>query len=216
MPEGGQTENIDKIEEESKEEQKDEEIKEGKGLEEDKSEFEGMEAVINGLQEEKEELKDKYLRALANYENLRKRAIQEREKIYSFTLEEVFRKILPILDDFKRAFKSLEGSEHHKDDYNSFYEGVRLINSNLDNLLKSYSIEQFDSIGEKFDPSKHEAIHVIEQNDKEENTIIEETETGYKIKDKILRPAKVIVTKKCEGAQEENQGESINQGGEEE
>ncbi len=211
MPEGDQIENIDKIKEELKEEeQKKEEI-----IREEK-EFEGMEAIINAIEEEKEEFKDKYLRALANYENLRKRAIQEREKTYNLTLEEVFRKILPILDDFKRAFKSLEESEHHKDDYKSFHEGVRLINSNLDNLLKSYSIEQFDSPGEKFDPAKHEAIHVIEQNDKEENTILEETETGYKIRDKILRPAKVIVTKKCEDKEEENQEESINQGGEEE
>lgn len=203
MSEGDKTENIDKIEE------KEEEI-----TEKEKKESEFMDAMISDLQEEKEELKNKYLRALANYENLRKRAILEKEKTYNLTLEEVFRRILPILDDFGRAFKSFNDSEKHKDDYESFLEGIRLVCSNLENLLKIYNIESFKSAGEKFDPAKHEAIHVIEQNDKEENTILEETETGYKIKDKILRPAKVIVSKKAEETQEENQEEINNQGGE--
>ncbi len=206
MPEDNQTENLNKAEE--REEEKEEETKDKA-----EEEFESMEAIINELQEEKEELKDKYLRALANYENLRKRAIQEKEKIYNFTLEEVFRRILPILDDFGRAFKSIKNSAHHKDDYKSFSEGIRLVNSNLDTLLKSYNIEPFESVGEKFDPSKHEAIHVIEQNDEENDKILEETEIGYKIKDKILRPAKVIVAKKSAETQDKNQEESNNQGG---
>jgi len=87
------------------------------------------------------------------------------------------------------------------------------VNSNLDTLLKSYNIEPFESVGEKFDPSKHEAIHVIEQNDEENDKILEETEIGYKIKDKILRPAKVIVAKKSAETQDKNQEESNNQGG---
>ncbi len=202
MDEGDKAENIDKIEE------KEEEIKE---REEKESEF--MEAMISDLQEEKEELKDKYLRALANYENLRKRAIQEKEKIYNYTLEEVFRRVLPVLDDLGRAFKSLQKSEKHKDDYESFYEGIRLVRSNLENLLKIYNIEPFESTGEKFDPSKHDAIHVIEHNDEEDGKILEETETGYKIGDKVLRPSKVIVAKKAEENKSDNNEENTNQGG---
>jgi molecular chaperone GrpE len=206
MPKGDQTENIEKIEEEVKEKDKKEKDIEVK-------EFESMEALINAIQEEKEEFKDKYLRALANYENLRKRAIQEKEKTYNFALEEVFRKILPILDDFKRAFESLNDSVKHKDDYKSFYEGIRLIHSNFENLLKIYNIESFVSLGEKFDPSKHEAIHVIEHNNEEEGKILEETESGYKIKDKVLRPAKVVVAKKAAEKQDENNEENKKEGG---
>jgi molecular chaperone GrpE len=197
MSKGDKTENIDKRKEKEKE-IKDRESKE----------FESMEAIISDLQEEKEELRDKYLRALANYENLRKRAIQEREKIYNFTLEEVFRRILPILDDFGRAFKSFNESDKLKDDYKSFEEGIRLVRSNLENLLKIYNIEPFESTGEKFDPSKHDAVHVVEQNDEEEGKILEETEIGYKIKDKVLRPAKVIVAKKTEENKDNNNEET--------
>lgn len=197
-------ESAENLEGEKKKENEENEIQE---------DFGRMEVVINSLEEEKKELKDKYLRALANYENLRKRAIQEKEKIYNFTLEEVFRKILPILDDFERAFKSLEESKEHKDDYKSFSDGIRLVYSNLNNLLKSYNIESFESIGEKFDPAKHDAIHVIEKEDEENDIILEETEIGYKINDKILRPAKVIVVKNSEENRNKNQNNN-NQGGE--
>jgi molecular chaperone GrpE len=200
----------DRFNELEKTENLEEEEKGGDEKNKIQGEFEGMEVVINSLEEEKKELKDKYLRALANYENLRKRAIQEREKIYTFTVEEVFRKILPILDDFQRAFKSLEESKEHKDDFKSFSEGMRLVYSNLHNLLKNYNIEPFESTGEKFDPAKHEAIQVTEKEDEENDTILEETEIGYKINDKILRPAKVIVVKN----NEQNQNNSNNQGGE--
>lgn len=209
MPEGDQIENIDKVEEEIKEEEKQSE----EAINKEEEEFKGMEAFINAIEEEKEEFKDKYLRALANYENLRKRAIQEKERTYSLALEEVFRKILPILDDFKRAFESFSNSEKHKDDYKSFYEGIRLIHSNFENLLKTYNIEPFESTGEQFDPAKHEAIHVVEHNDEEEGKILEETEIGYKIKDKVLRPAKVIVAKKPEKKQDESNEENKNEGG---
>jgi len=197
-------ESAENLEGEKKNENEENEIQE---------DFGRMEVVINSLEEEKKELKDKYLRALANYENLRKRAIQEKEKIYNFTLEEVFRKILPILDDFERAFKSLEESKEHKDDYKSFSDGIRLVYSNLNNLLKSYNIESFESIGEKFNPAKHDAIHVIEKEDEENDIILEETEIGYKINDKILRPAKVIVVKNSEENRNKNQNNN-NQGGE--
>jgi molecular chaperone GrpE len=205
MPEGDRTENIEKTEELKEEE-----------INKEREELEGMEALINAIQEEKDEFKDKYLRALANYENLRKRAIQERQKAYDVSREDLFRKILPIIDDFKRAFQSLQESEKHKDDYKSFYEGIRLVHSNLENLMKIHNIEPFESTGEQFDPAKHDAIHVIEKNDEEEGKILEETECGYKIKDKILRPAKVIVAKKVEKKQEENNEGNKNEGGEEE
>ena len=201
MPEGDQREDIDKIEEEKKIEEE---------VDKEEQEFKGMEAFINAIEEEKEEFKDKYLRALANYENLRKRAAQEKEKIYNFALEETFRKILPILDDFKRAFKSFQNSEKHKDDYKSFYEGIRLVSSNLENLLKVHNIEPFESTGDKFDPSKHDAIHVVENNDEEDGKILEETETGYKTGDKVLRPAKVIVAKKAEENKNDNNEENKN------
>jgi molecular chaperone GrpE len=98
----------------------------------------------------------------------------------------------------------------------SFHVGIRLIRSKFENLIKIHNIEPFESTGEQFDPTKHDAIHVIEKNDEEEGKILEETECGYKIKDKVLRPAKVIVAKKVEKKQEENNEGNKNEGGEEE
>ncbi|MEO0292901.1 MAG: nucleotide exchange factor GrpE [candidate division WOR-3 bacterium] len=191
-----------------------EEKKEIMNSEEEKPKEEVKEEdLVTKLQKEKEELKDKYLRALANYENLRKRAIEEKEKIYSFAIEEVFRKVLPILDDFNRAFKHLEDSKGKRKDYKSFVQGVRLIKANIEALLRNYNIEAFKSVGEKFDYSKHEAIQVIETALEEDDKILEEIETGYKIGDKILRPAKVIVAKKLEIKEEKNGEEGRKEGG---
>lgn len=162
---------------------------------------EEVEDPLRKLEKERNELLDKYLRALANYENLRKRTQQEKENIYNFGIARVFREVLPVVDDFKRAFDSLE-SDENENKHDGFIKGVNIIYSKLLNILKNHQIESFDSKGEKFDPSKHEAVHVVES-DKDEGTIIEEVEKGYLIKNEILRPAKVIVAKPKEGKEKE-------------
>lgn len=158
------------------------------------------EGIIENLIEERDEYKDKYLRALANYENLRKRTQKEKEKIYNFALENAFRDIIPVLDDFERAYKSLK---EENNDTESILEGMRIIHSKLENVLKNYDITPFNSEGDKFDPSKHEAIHVV-PSEEEEGTILEEVERGYMIEEKVLRPAKVIVAKKEEEEEKED------------
>lgn len=159
------------------------------------------------LKKERNELLDKYLRALANYENLRKRIQKEKESIYNFGIERVFREILPVIDDLGRAFNSLE-NEDEEDKQDVFIKGIRLIYSKLTNILKTHLVEPFDSIGEKFDSSRHEAVHVVESNE-EEGIILEEVEKGYLIKDKVLRPARVIVAKEKEEVEETKNKEEI-------
>ncbi len=164
------------------------------------TEREKLEDPLGKLKEERDELMDKYLRALASYENLRKRTQQEKENIYKFGIEGVIREILPVVDDFGRAFNSLK-KENDENKQDGFIKGTRIIYSKLLNILKNYYVEPFDSKGEKFDPSRHEAVHVVES-DEEEGIIIEEVEKGYLIKDKVLRPARVIVTKEKEEIKE--------------
>lgn len=160
---------------------------------EEKDRVKELEKRLEEKHEECEKYKDKYLRALASYENLRKRTRKEKSKIQQLSIENVIRNILPILDDFSRAFTAIE--EEDEDDNHHFIEGVRMIHSKLNNFLRSYDVEPFDSRGEKFDPSRHEAIHVVE--DEEDDDIIkEEIEKGYMIGDKVLRPAKVVVSRK--------------------
>jgi molecular chaperone GrpE len=170
------------------------EVKKQKNLE---KEVLGLEELIEKISEERDEYKDKYLRSLANYENLMKRTQKEKEKVYNFGIRGVFQEILPVLDDFGRAFNSLE-KENGKD---GFIKGTGLIYSKLKNILRNYQIEPFDSKGEKFDPKRHDAIHVV-VSDKEEGIILEEVEKGYLIKDRLLRPARVIVAKEREDVEE--------------
>ncbi|MCK4421292.1 nucleotide exchange factor GrpE [candidate division WOR-3 bacterium] len=147
---------------------------------------------LEDIEEERDEYKDKYLRSLANYENLRKRVLKEKETIYQYSVEKIIQELLSVLDDFGRAFNALKTEENEGNDH--FKEGMRLIHSKLKNILNIYQVESFDSIGEQFDPARHEALHVIECEEKE-GTIIDEIEKGYLIKDKLLRPARVVVAK---------------------
>lgn len=173
--------------------------------EESTIEEEEIESPSQRLEKERDELLDKYLRALANYENLRKRTQQEKENIYNFGIARVFREVLPVIDDLGRAFDSLE-KEDMENKHDGFIKGVRIIYSKLINILKNHLIEPYDSEGEKFDPSRHEAVHVVES-DKEEGTILEEVEKGYIIKDKVLRPARVIVATSREELKETEDSE---------
>jgi molecular chaperone GrpE len=179
-----------------------EELKKEKSVSEEE-----IEGPLRKLEKERDELLNKYLRALANYENLRKRTQQEKENIYNFGIARIFREVLPIVDDFKRAFNSLENDENGNK-HDGFIKGVSIIYSKLLNILKNHQIESFDSKGEKFDPSRHEAVHVVES-EKEEGTIIEEVEKGYLIKNEILRPAKVIVAKPKEEKEESENEKNI-------
>lgn len=166
---------------------------------------EEIEDPFQKLEKERDELLDKYLRALANYENLRKRMQQEKENIYNFGIKRVFREILPVIDDLTRAFNSFENNEN-ENKHDDFIKGVSIIYSKLLNILKNHQIESFDTKGERFDPSRHEAVHVVES-DKEEGTILEEVEKGYLIKDQILRPARVIVARPKEEIEEKVESE---------
>ncbi len=146
------------------------------------------------LKEEVAEYKDKYLRALAEFENYKKRAQKEREEILGYANERLVFELLGILDDFERGLGALKGVKDKK--LKEFYRGVELIHNNLIKVLEQEGLKSFSGVGEPFDPRFHEAVGVKSSKKHPPNYVVVEVSKGYKLKDKVIKPAKVIVNRK--------------------
>jgi molecular chaperone GrpE len=154
------------------------------------------EAEIKTLKKENDELKDKYLRALAEMENLRKRFDRERAEFTQYALSEFLREALVVLDNFERALKTRDEA-----DGRSFQEGVELIYRQFQELLRKNGVRPIEPVDKKFDPAVQHAVLIEESGDIEEAEVAEELQRGYWIRDRLLRPAmvKVLVPKKGSG-----------------
>tara|TARA_B100001250_G_scaffold266082_1_gene229511 strand:+ start:5697 stop:6155 length:459 start_codon:yes stop_codon:yes gene_type:complete len=133
------------------------------------------------------DLKDKYLRLVAEFENYKKRTTKEKEDFAKYAKENIINSILPIIDDFERANKTNEQD----------VEGYILIGQKMLNMLSKHNLKKIELVkDEKFDLEKHEAISSLPVKDKKKKgTIIEELESGYMLSDKIIRYPKVIIGK---------------------
>ena len=139
--------------------------------------------------EESKRISEKNIRLLAEFDNYKRRTQEDRSKLLKYAGEGLAKAILPILDDFHRTLET-DGKTKSR----TILEGVELIMSKLDKTLEEQGIVVFDSIGQDFDPDLHEAL-ISEKSDKGDNVILREFEKGYKYNDKILRHAKVVVSK---------------------
>lgn len=154
---------------------------------------------------ELEAARDSLLRRAADYDNARKRLAKEREEFVLFSQERLLRELLPILDNFQRALT-------HSELFNEqLVAGIQLIEKQLLDVLKSHGVKRFDSEGERFDPHLHEAVgHVVGEGP--EGVVVEEVAAGYKLHDRVLRPAKVKIragreAKEGQAAEEEKEEE---------
>src|SRR5262245_5633650 len=145
---------------------------------------------IEALMREKSTMYDQMLRRQAELENSRKRLEREKSDYYQRTRAEVLLELLPVLDNFDRALVSLETSEG---DAAALKHGVELIHKQLRGAVTKLGLQPVESLGKAFDPNVHEAVTVEATDEHEENTVIEEIERGYKLGDRLLRPAKVKV-----------------------
>lgn len=136
-----------------------------------------------------EEYRDRLVRLQADYDNFRRRSRQEKEEIYKYTSVKMISALLPVLDNFELAL-SAEG-----DSIESFKAGVQMIYKLLNDVLAAEGVVQILSVGEQFDPLKHEAVLRVDSDEYPDNTIIEELRRGYYIKDKVIRPSMVKVVK---------------------
>ena len=158
-----------------------------------KSLKEKIKSLENDLLKESEEVKrisEKNIRLLAEFDNYKRRTQKERSDLLKYEGKSLAKSLLPILDDLNRTLEIDEKTES-----NAIMKGINLIVTKLDKILVDLGIEAFDSIGEKFNPDRHEAL-MSEKSKEKENVIIKEFEKGYVYNDKILRHAKVVVSKK--------------------
>lgn len=156
----------------------------------DSAELEKLRAQIGELEAENSELKDRYLRKQADFENFRKRSIREREETVAYSNQQLLNDLVTVIDDFERAIKSAEESR----DFDSFHDGIVLIEKQLTSMLeRKWGLKRFDSEGDEFDPQKHEAVLSEQSQEHEHPTVLEDLQKGYFLNDRVLRSAKVKV-----------------------
>ncbi|MFA4889257.1 MAG: nucleotide exchange factor GrpE [Candidatus Omnitrophota bacterium] len=135
---------------------------------------------------------DKMLRLQADLENTRKRLEREKQDFLKFANEGIISELLNILDDLERAVNLAEAKH---EDLPAFLKGVEMILAHLYEMLKGYGVKPIDAKGKLFDPACHEALMQVEDNNSPEHTVMEELQKGYLLNDRVLRTAKVKVSK---------------------
>jgi molecular chaperone GrpE len=151
----------------------------------------GLREQLAGKDKEIAELKDKYLRALAEADNVRKRMRQQSEETVRFQREGLLRDLLPITDNLERAVEAARGGGNGK----PIVEGVEMVLRSLLDFLRNHGVVPRESIGLPFDPQFHEAVDHVESAEHPPNTVISEFHRGYQVGERVLRPARVAVAK---------------------
>lgn len=140
---------------------------------------------------ELEEVRDRFLRSAADFENAKKRLSKEREAFLKFALEGLVLELLPVLDNFERAVAHIETSDKKT---KPVHDGFLLIQKQLFTALFDHGLKRVESIGKPFDPHVHEAVEHVISPDQPEGLVIEEVLPGYQLNGKLIRPAKVKVS----------------------
>jgi len=140
-----------------------------------------------------DEHKDNWIRTAADLENFKKRAARERTEAVQFANASLLQKLLPILDNFEMAKNAAQNAEGEK--LSALQAGVAMIQQQLKNVLLESGLEEIDSAGKLFDPAFHEAVSQQETAEVPEGHVVQQIRKGYKLRDRLLRPAAVIVAK---------------------
>lgn len=142
------------------------------------------------LQQKYDELNDKYLRLFSEFDNYRKRTIKEKAALALTASENVIKDLLPVLDDYERALKAMESSEHQAD-----LEGIKLIYNKLKSTLAQKGLAEIAPLGAAFNPDEHEAIaQVPTENQDDKGKVLDVTQKGYSLNGKVIRYPKVVVS----------------------
>ena len=141
------------------------------------------------------ELKDRLLRAQADWDNSRKRILREKEDAVRYAAEGVLEKLLPVLDNFEMGMQAAKTATDAK----SIAQGLEMVLAQFQQVLKDSGVETIDAVGHPFDPHRHEALGHTESADHPEGQVLQQLRKGYKLKDRLLRAASVFVAKPPEG-----------------
>ena len=149
----------------------------------------GLETQLNEARAEAEKLRDEWLRAKAETENVRRRGQEDVAKAHRFGIEGFASALLPVKDSLDAALAVQNPSVE------SLREGTEITAKQLESAFEKFSLKAIDPQGEKFDPHRHQAISQVDAPDKEPNTIVTVLQKGYLLHDRVLRPALVVVSK---------------------
>ncbi|KJE25955.1 nucleotide exchange factor GrpE [Geobacillus thermoleovorans] len=154
------------------------------------NELAAAKAQIAELEAKLSEMEHRYLRLYADFENFRRRTRQEMEAAEKYRVQSLASDLLPVLDNFERALKIETDNEQAK----SILQGMEMVYRSLVDALKKEGVEAIEAVGKPFDPYLHQAVMQAEAEGYEPNTVVEELQKGYKLKDRVLRPAMVKVS----------------------
>src|SRR5450755_346091 len=144
---------------------------------------------LQKLKVERDTLIDRLARLQAEFENARKRAVREQQEFREFALADALKALLPVLDSFERALQSAPPGK------SEFRSGIELIDKQLHDVLHKLGLRPVPAKGELFDPHLHEAIEMVDTGEARDHEVLEELQSGYKLKDRLLRPAMVKVAR---------------------
>ncbi len=162
---------------------------------------ENFEAELAKAKEQAQENQDKYLRLYAEFENFRKRSQKEKEDFSRYASERVLTELLPILDDFERALSHAESAK----DIKVLVDGLKMVEKQMGGVLERFGLKSFSTLGEAFNPHRHEAMAHQASSEYPADTVMAEYRRGYTMNDKLVRPALVAVSKGPEGSDVEAQ-----------
>ncbi len=146
---------------------------------------------LEKLRKEVEFWKDKAQRTAAEFDNYRKRKEKETAESWKLATEDIVKKLLPIIDDFERSLEAANAN----DNYEALKQGVELIYQSLKRLLEAEGVHEMNAQGQEFNPEYHEALMQMEKDGTPENIVLDVHQKGYILGEKIIRPAKVVVSK---------------------
>lgn len=147
----------------------------------------GVEDELKKLRDERNVLYDRLARLQAEFDNARKRTAREQADFREYAVADAIKALLPILDSFDRALATHAGDES--------FRGIELINKQFHDALAKLGVRPIPAAGEPFDPHLHQAVEMVDTSDAPDNTVVEELQRGYKLKDRLLRPSMVRVAR---------------------
>lgn len=137
---------------------------------------------------------DRLLRTTADFDNFKKRAARERTEAVQFANSALLQKLLPVLDSFEMALSALQTAKDEKS--SSLQAGITMVQSQLKSILAEAGLEEIDATGKVFDPTQHEAVSQQDTTDVPEGRVVQQIRKGYKLRERLLRPAAAIVARK--------------------
>ncbi len=183
-----------------------EEVAAAEAVDEAGGEEAAAESELEKAQAEAAENYDRYLRAAAELDNFRKRTLKMRSETREETVRDLLLQVAPLLDNMRRALSQ------ETEDAAAVKQGVELIVNQFQSILKGYGLEEIEARGEPFDPNLHEAMMEVADSEHPPGTVLEEMEKGYMLRDKVVLPARVVVSKAGEAQPQDGEGEEERDG----